>query len=219
MDNVLTESKERAFHADVYNQIKDIIREYKTYTAKSSRDEQEELKCAQWHVPVQLVDVELPKLITELQDRSIKTLMLTQNPYGKLRDIESIEEFCHSRLKSLGIDFDKSWRLPSMMIYDKDQNVLGSFHKGGIFTLNSKELALEQFLKNISSHKFNKIVFVDDKRKNLEKVWKLAEKLGMEYIGIEYTKAFTKKRKDVDVKEVKQKFDLLLKLKKWESIS
>ena len=218
MDNVLTESKERAFQADIYDQIKDIVQEYKQCTARLSKIEQEELKCAQWHVPVQLVDTRFPKLIENLQDKNIKTLLLSQNPYGKLGTIKSIEELCYFRLKNLGIDFSKSWNISPTVIYSNKHKSLGSFYRGEIFTLNSKDLALEQFLTRISPLKFKKIIFIDDKRRNLENIQDLTKRLNLIYIGIEYTKGFPKERDAPDIKKIRKQFDHLLKFKQFRSL-
>lgn len=205
MDNVLTESTERIFQADLYPKIKNIVMEYQKQVKEMPLSEREKQKAAQWKVAVCLVDEKMPQLIRLLQERNIRVLMLTANPHGKLADINPIEDLCDFRLKNLGIDFEKSWSLPD---FERDFNTdLTVYSKGKIFTLESKEIALQKFLNNIPKCKFQKIIFVDDKRKNLKKIEKLSEKLHMNFVGIEYVRVFTKPRPQTDLYFVKQRFD------------
>ena len=173
MDNVLTESMERAFQSDLYPKSKKIVDQYEEQVKKMSPSDQEKLKGAQWEIPVCLVDNGMPLLIKSLQDREIKVLMLTANPHGKIASVNSIEDLCDSRLRALGINFGKSWH--SIDIKGDFDTDLTIFHRGEIFTLESKEVALKRFLEHIPEYKFQKIIFIDDKRKNLEKVKKLTK--------------------------------------------
>ncbi len=210
MDNVLTESTERAFQADLYPRIKKIVDQYREQVKKMSPSDQEKLKGVQWKIPVCLVDNGMPLLIKSLQDREIKALMLTANPHGRIASVNSIEDLCDSRLRALGIDFGKSWY--SVDIKPCFNTDLTIFHKGEIFTLESKEVALKRFLEHIPEYKFQKIIFVDDKRKNLEKVKNMAEKSGMDFVGIEYFRVFTKNRLKTDLSSVKERFEQLKKV-------
>lgn len=210
MDNVLTESMERAFQSDLYPKIKKIVDQYKEQVKKMSPSDQEKLKGAQWEIPVCLVDNGMPLLIKSLQDREIKVLMLTANPHGKIANVDSIEALCDSRLRALGINFEKSW--PSVDIKRDFDNELTIFYKGEIFTLESKEIALKRFLECSPKHEFGKIIFLDDKRKNLEKVKNLAKKLKKVFIGVEYFRVFTKKRPKIDLSLVKEHFERLKKV-------
>lgn len=192
MDNVLTD-QERAFQSDLYDQIKNIVSDYKKVFKNLSPADQEKIKCEQWLIPVQLVDDCMPKLIKTIQSRGVKTLMLTSNPCGKLGSLESIEELCISRLEHFGIDFSKSWNISELRLRDEENKSLGIFYKGGIFTLTAKPLALKSFLKQIPNCKFTKIIFIDDKKENLEKMLNFSKIQNLNYIGIEYSKVFTKK--------------------------
>ena len=208
MDNVLTESTERAFHADLYPQIKDVVDEFRNHVKKLPPSEQEKLRGAQWEIPVCLVDESMPELIESLQNRDVKVLMLTANPHGKVANVDSIENLCDSRLKNLGINFEKSWL--SVDIKRGFNNELTIFHKGEIFTLESKEIALKRFFEHLPEYNFRKIIFLDDKRKNLEKVKKLAENQNKTFIGIEYLRVFTKKRPKTDLFFIKNRFKQLI---------
>ena len=103
MDNVLIESTERAFQADLYPRIKKIVDQYREQVKKMSPSDQEKQKGAQWKIPVCLVDNGMPVLIKSLQDRDIKVLMLTANPHGKIASVNSIEDLCDSRLRALDV--------------------------------------------------------------------------------------------------------------------
>lgn len=208
MDNVLTESMERAFQADLYPQVKDVVDKFRKHIKKLPPPEQERLRGTQWEIPVCLVDESMPELIKSLQNRNVKVLMLTANPHGKISNINSIEQLCDSRLRALGINFEKSW--PSVDIKHNFDNELTIFYKGEIFTLESKEIALKKFLECLPKHKFRKIIFLDDKRRNLEKVKNLAEKLNNEFIGIEYYRVFTKKRPKTDIFLIKKRLQQLM---------
>ncbi|MBO4405808.1 MAG: DUF2608 domain-containing protein [Alphaproteobacteria bacterium] len=210
MDNVLTEPTERAFQADLYPKIGKIVDQYREQVKKMSPPDQEKLKGAQWEIPVCLVDESMPLLIRSLQDRGIKVLMLTANPHGRIANIDSIENLCDARLLALGIDFGKSWH--SVNVKRRFDTDLTIFYKGEVFTLESKEIALKRFLEHIPEQKFQKIIFVDDKRKNLEKVKNLAEKLEMDFFGIEYFRVFTKNRPKTDFSLMKERFEQLKKV-------
>ena len=97
------------------------------------------------------------------------------------------------------------------------KNYWGVFYKGGIFTLSSKELALNAFLNQVPSYKFTKIIFIDDNRENLQKIRDFAKVRNWDYVGIEYSKVFTKKRQKANINQIKHQFDDLLRTGTWHS--
>ena len=61
-----------------------------------------------------------------------------------------------------------------------------------------------------------RIVFIDDKSKNLESVAEFAKQNNIEFIGIEYTKALEKKEA-LNKNTAQLQFEVLEKQKKWIS--
>lgn len=92
----------------------------------------------------------------------------------------------HDQLQSIGIDLSKNNLYP----YDKEieGGYASKFIQGIIFVglKNDKGETLFRFLDSIGYHP-KKLLFADDKMKNVESVRKAAEKRGVSFTGIHYT--------------------------------
>lgn len=132
----------------------------------------------------QILVHDLPALVSKLQDRNIKAIVLTAMIN------KTIEEgsFINLRIEELykfGFDFSKNWNdLKETSLIDQDDS---PYYKQGIICAGhkSKSIALELFLKYSRFHP-KKIIFIDDSRKNLEDVMAFSQKTGIEFLGIEY---------------------------------
>lgn len=119
------------------------------------------------------------EVILSLQERGIPLLGLTA------RYIEMAYP-THSQLQSIGIDLSKNTLYP----YDKEieGGFASKFIQGIVFVglKNDKGETLFRFLDSIQ-YKPKRVVYVDDKLKNIESVRKVVEERGISYIGIHYT--------------------------------
>lgn len=169
------------------------------------------------------VDTQMINMINTLQSKGIKVLALTQAMTGKFGNITSMRNWRNDELISHGYDFQKSWKGVQNKILnglEKSTNRLASevsslpmFFKGIIFTEIDKGEALEAFLSHYKL-KFKKIIFIDDKKKNLESVEKTLSKLNIAFVGIEYTDAVTH-IEPLNKKRAELQFHVLGKQRKW----
>lgn len=143
-----------------------------------------------------LVNEKLPHIIKNIQKNEGKTLVITAMRNESCGDIRSTADWRIEELRKFGFNFDDSWKNLTEITFKS--GVL--FARGVIFagkTLRSK--ALDMFLKHI---RFSPpiIIFVDDKRENIEDMLKYCHKNKIKFIGIHYTEAsknepeFSKKR-------------------------
>lgn len=121
---------------------------------------------------VEPVEKDTPKLIRSLQDKGIKIIALTSRPPGVI-------DTTIRQLESIGVDFTRQ------PIYKKDLNLVHNaikYYKGIIFKgefLGSKGDALNLFLDKIKYHP-KKVVFVDDRKDNVESVDKALDLRGID---------------------------------------
>lgn len=139
-----------------------------------------------------LVNSEMPRIVSDIQDRGIKTMVLTAIKNEKLDKKWSID-LRINELLSLGFDFSKSWKEIDTPI------VLGVYFspcfKSGVLTSlpQTKGSALCQFLTTIPQS-FKEIIFIDDNMNNLLDVAKFTKTIKINFKGIHYTKCFTLKK-------------------------
>ena len=171
------------------------------------------------------VDPKMINMIATLQSKGIKVLALTHAMTGKLGYITSMKDWRYNELIRHGYDFEKSWKGVQDKTFnglEKSNNRLASevssppmFFKGIIFTEIDKGEALEAFLNHYKL-KFKKIIFIDDRKKNLESVEKTISKLNIPFVGIEYTAAVMH-TEPLNEKRAQLQFKILSQEKKWIS--
>lgn len=120
-----------------------------------------------------------PQVVKNLQKKGAYVMGLTS------RSIPIMERTIE-QLNNLGIDLSKS------SVFDKSLDLVGKYkgklYKAVIFTgSNNKGKMLFIFFDKIG-YIPKKIIFVDDKLKNVQDVEKEAAKRGIEYIGIRFSK-------------------------------
>jgi hypothetical protein len=167
------------------------------------------------------VDPRMISVIENLQKSGIKVLALTNCATGKFGLIPNTENWRIAELHKHGYYFDKSWsnlkdiNLKSLIKVTNDANPI---YKAGIVFVDQtgeKGPVLDAFLK-YSATKPKKIIFIDDKSKNLVSVEEFSKQHNIEFVGIEYTKT-------LEVDGVLNsyiaalQFDILEKERKWVS--
>lgn len=141
------------------------------------------------HIPVAPIDTYIPKLIVKLQNSAdVLTLAFTARD-GTLTD-DTKENITALQLKTLGIDFSKS-------NFPKQFNAHSSFQQGIIFSASEpKGPHLKEVLK-AADHLPAKIVFVDDKFRQVQSVDLAMAEMGIPCDCYWYRRA-EQKRKDFD---------------------
>lgn len=160
-------------------------------------------------------------IIENLQKSNIKVLALTNCATGKFGLIPNMENWRIAELNKHGYHFYKSWKdlqdisLKSLM---KSGNAANPVYKDGILFVDQtgeKGPVLDAFLK-YAKIKPKKIIFIDDKSKNLVSVEEFAKQHNIEFLGIEYTK--TSEDKEMLNQNIAElQFQVLEKEKKWIS--
>lgn len=120
-----------------------------------------------------LIEIDTPEVIDELQMRGVKTVALTAAMGGEIEGI-SIEDRRITELNRVGIDFSRSFPDVSEIVFaDFKASLIGRspfFKKGVIFTNeNDKGDVLVAFLKN-TKWKLDLILFVDDRIEHIHAV-------------------------------------------------
>ncbi len=128
---------------------------------------------------VQPLEEDFIPFITHLQDRGIVVLGLT------LRQ-PMVADSTMRQVSSLGIDFLKT--APVHEDIDIPAKSHAIYCQGTLFAsdYNKKGEILETFLA-MTGQNPKKIVFIDDKKKNVEELQQMAIKLGIDYVGVYYT--------------------------------
>lgn len=147
---------------------------------------------------------QMPQIINDLQSKKIRVLLLTNCFVDSYGEISKYEDHLYSELKNLGIDFKVSWQdlddfiltnLPkSVSKTFKSKECHPMFYKGMLFTIQQdKGPVLNAFFEHLKIIP-KKIVFIDDKEKNLKSVEQISKNWEIEFIGIEYKvpKEYTK---------------------------
>jgi hypothetical protein len=132
-----------------------------------------------------------PALIEMLQSRGIKTALLTSCGAEKQGPFEAAEGVLRDRLLNVGIDFRKSWTGLAGLKLPSARQVGGfgcpSFAEGMLLAAGAdKGEVLKAFLSRVPQYKFGKIIFIDDRLKNLVSVEKICPEINAGFIGIEY---------------------------------
>lgn len=131
-----------------------------------------------------LVNEKLPNLISNLQTKGVKAIVLTALRNKILKD----GSFIDLRIKELnkfGFDFSRNLSNLEENALLEDQTEL--YYKQGIVCSGSKDksVALDLFLKYAGFYP-KKIIFVDDKKENLVDTERALKLKGIDFTGIEY---------------------------------
>lgn len=181
LDNTVFQTKQALGHVDWFqHEVEKLIAK-----GKSREDAFHSLyplwKKAQTMTEVMPVEADFPRVIVELQNRGIVVMGLTH------RQLFIIPQTLR-QIDSLGLDFRRT--APSQETIHIEGIRPSCYTQGVLFVddFNSKGERLISLLDQMRK-KPQKIVFIDDKKKNVEDVAKAASNLGIEYIGVYYTAA------------------------------
>lgn len=173
------------------------------------------------------VDIKMKDIISDLQSQGIKVLALTNCFTGRCGNIESMEDWRYNELKKHGYHFELSWQELKPKIFTGLEKIgkglsansrsMPGFKSGIVFTsFVSKGQVLKAFLQYAGIVP-KKIIFVDDKRKQLESVEEIAKSHDITFIGIEYTAASDIASSNLNEKRADLQYEILEKEKKWIS--
>ena len=219
VDDVLLQPKDQLLKSHNEGYFEKIYQSMETRTNKNQAEKLFSLIMIQRKV--EPVEKQIVKLVNTAQKNGIKVLALTFCSTGKLGTINSLEDWRIQELKVLGYNFDKSWNKLTKKIFNQlpinKLNKFVAFQQGIIFTGGvSKAAALNVFL-NYADHKPKKIIFVDDKKYNLEIVEKFAKETNIEFLGIEYTFVQDSKIEPLNKTRARLQLEILEKEYKWLS--
>ncbi len=169
-----------------------------------------------------VVDYEIPEIINQAQKKGIIVFALTSGYASDYGTIKNRADLRIKLIKDVDIDFSKSKSIEpidlsnnKLSVDDNDSKPL--FQDGVIFASKiSKGEILGRFLK-ATRLKPKRIIFVDNQIQNVLLVEEKCKELGIEYIGINFTKLYKKSYEQLDKKLAEKKFEVLLSEDKWIS--
>lgn len=168
-------------------------------------------------VPSALVDQANPKIIQNLQNRSIKVIALTRFFTGKIGTIPSISDWRFNELKNFGIDFSNAFPNNNNIVFNQFsyEDKHPEFKSGILFTTLavSKGDLLKAFLDQIN-WKPTKVIMIDDLIDNLKSVEDSLNKMGIAFEGYEY-RAYLKYPSHYDKKVAEYQMKYLIDHEKW----
>lgn len=210
--DVLFEQSGRLFKAKNSNQLDQILG---SFVNRVSKQEKENVFSIIIQQPVVPVDTKLVGIINNLQSRGVKVMALTNGLTGEYGQIKSMENLLIQQLTGLNYHFEMSWLSikNTTLNLAKDQNIL--FKDGVVFTsvLTSKASKGDSILAFLKYAQIQpkKVIFVDDKQKNLKSVAEAMKKNGIKFVGIEYTASRDRDMEPVSEKHAELQMSILEK--------
>ena len=168
-----------------------------------------------------LVDPSLPRLISKLESRGVKTMALTSTRTGKFGIIDNVEDLKLKALKQLNLDFSKSFPQSRMVYFkggarkEKDYSV---FKNGVLFIgddKGTKGSLLVQFLDKIQWTP-KRVILIDDKMSHIACVESALNEINIPFQGYQY-KGGEKLPGEFNEKVAELQFSFLRKDRKWLS--
>lgn len=160
---------------------------------------------------VELVNPKVLDLLAELARRKVPCAGLSAwwtGPYGT---ILSMEDLRFKGLDAVGISFvnvspfKEDFRLSAFRTKDGTPMV----KKGVILTALADKGIILQAVLEATQLRFQKIILVDDNRPNLKAVKKACEELQVEFLGIHYTEAKSRKLPKLKAARERNRFQIL----------
>lgn len=137
------------------------------------------------------MDPNILNILADIQSKQIKAIALTSGYTGKFGYIEKREDLRIEKLKEVGISFKDSFPEIEPIIFDNikkaDPKHYPMFKEGIVFACRlPKGEVLQSFL---TQAKFTpkKIIFVDNKLKNIKSVQEFCENAKIDFHGFHYT--------------------------------
>lgn len=118
----------------------------------------------------------------------------------------------------------KSWpdlleiNFKNLTSHVNELEIYPSFYNGMLFAAGyDKGELFKFFILKLPQYKFKRIIFIDDKMKNLKSMEKIAESIKTDFTGIEYTYFEKQNLSRLDLKKAKIQLETLIKEKRWIS--
>lgn len=141
--------------------------------------------------PHSLVDARSQEVIQRLRERNVHVIAFTGVPRGKIGDVENVGAWRIEELTRFGFDFKDAFSEVGTieLAKDPDQEFSPIFTQGILFSsLHSKGKVLRSFFEKVG-YQPKWMVLVDDQMEHVQSVGKVAEDLGINYVGFHYTAA------------------------------
>jgi hypothetical protein len=220
VDEVLFQPQDQILNIKNIKELENILDNIKNRLNQQQIQELDSIMMLQRKVAP--IDPKFINLIKTLQNKQIKTLALTQCSTGPLGKISSLEDWRIKELKKIGYNFDKSWDKINTKFFETLKSTVElkrvpAFKQGIIFSCGvTKSTTLKAFLNYVKLNP-KKIIFIDDKRKNVNSIEQFAKKNKIEFLGFEYTKVANTTLDPLNITMAKLQFDTLEKKHKWLS--
>jgi hypothetical protein len=169
-----------------------------------------------------LVDPGLPRLLALLQNRKIPYIALTNAYNGSYGLIDKREDLRLKNLKDLGISFmppKETHEITFKDLQSKIKKAIPGYKEGVLFTCGTDKGTVLKYYFNHIQYKPKKIIFIDDKRKNLNSVESFCNNTGIEFLGFEYTAVTHGPKQTLNEHRARLQFSVLEKEHKWLSDS
>lgn len=166
---------------------------------------------------VEVIDPKIYELFDFLKEHQVKTIALTHTRTGRFGVIESVEQWRINELNHLGFNFGPLSPFQADIQFKQLEGPLGSPNvtSGVVFTAEmDKGPVLEEAIKAVQD-KPQKIIFIDDRRDNLESVQAFCDKHQIDFEGFHYTAIQSKPIQYVDEKLIEIQLDTLMKEERW----
>ncbi|MDR1254875.1 MAG: DUF2608 domain-containing protein [Puniceicoccales bacterium] len=137
-----------------------------------------------------LVSKKMPKLVDNLQQRGIKTAVLTAFSTKASKNFPNPMKWRIDTLKSLGYHFERSFPSLAHCYLRTSNNQLNSEYNQGIICCSgaSKDDSLKAFLA-YADYRPSKIIFIDDSIENVRSIEAFCRESNIDFVGIEYTES------------------------------
>lgn len=151
--------------------------------------------------------------------RGVDFLVLTSGRTGSYGSIDELMDFRHERIRSLGLNVTQIFEKKFLTLTNL-HNVEGNpaiFNRGILFAnRNDKGESLELFLEAVKK-KPKKIVYIDNRMRQVDSVKRICDRHGIEFVGIHYTKVYELSNPQLDRKIVDKQFSYLQSRLRWLS--
>ena len=197
-----------------------LLSQYKKTLSKQQIDEMLSIVLA--NRKVKFVDKDTAKIFDYIKKHHIPATILTKCSTKSYGVIANMADFRMNEIKKLGLDFaqlspfTKDAILPDMVTDGPEKQVKTPIIKAGmIFTSRlNKAKVLEVILKQYNFYP-TKIIFIDDKLKNLHALEDLSKKLHIDFVGYEFTGAQNLPKYSIDVQKEESCFHTLREQHVW----
>lgn len=151
------------------------------------------------HTKVELTLQNVPYLVEKLKKLAVTCLALTSQPF-------LLADVVNNHFLQLGFSFAHH-QFPQELYFQVNKRISGFKHGIIMCNLNNKGDTLSAFLDLINYHP-TMIIFVDDKLHKVIEVQKLAEKMGIDFVGIRFS-GMDEQVKEIDLDKAAQQLDSL----------